>query len=171
MTQQSAANPTVSPKKVLVVYYSLTGNTKKIAEDVARLLNADIEQLIDKKGRVGTGGYLVAAKDAAVGALTEIEPAKHDPSAYDLVVMGNPIWAWTMTPAIRTYITNNKAAFKEVAFFTSAGGSKPNKTVERMEVLCGQHAKTSVAFLDQEYKEKFRSTYEEKLNGFVTKLR
>jgi flavodoxin len=158
-------------KKVLVVYYSLSGKTKKVAEDAARLLNGDIERIIDKKDRSGAGGYLVAAKDAALGAPTEIEPVKHDPAAYDLVVMGNPIWAWTMTPAVRKYITDNKAAFKEVAFFTSAGGSRPNKTVERMEALCGKQAKAFVGFFDEEYEEKNRPKYEEKLNGFVTKLR
>ena len=32
-------------KKILVIYYSRTGNTKKVAEDLARKLHADIEEV------------------------------------------------------------------------------------------------------------------------------
>jgi flavodoxin len=167
----AGANPAVSPKKVLVVYYSRTGNTKKVAEDIARQLNADIERLVDKKDRSGAGGYVVAGKDATTGALAEIEPIQHDPAAYDLVVMGTPVWAWTMTPAVRTYIADHKAAFKEIAFFTSAAGSKPETTVKKMETLAGKQAEAFVGFFDREYKEKKRAAYEEKLNAFVAKLR
>lgn len=171
VTQGSPAAPGISQKKVLVVYYSRTGNTKKVAEDIAAALNADIERIIDTKDRSGAGGYLGAGKDASSGALAEIEPVQKDPAKYDLVVMGTPIWSWTMTPAIRTYITNNKAAFKEVAFFTSSGGSKPDKTVQRMETLAGKKAKAYAGFLDREYKEKNKAAYEEKLNGFIAQLR
>jgi flavodoxin len=168
--QGSAKNQINSSKKVLVVYYSRTGNTKKVAEDIAGALNADIEQIIDKKDRSGMSGYFKAGKDAASGTQAEIEPIKNDPAKYDLVVMGTPIWAWTMTPAIRTYITNNKAAFKEIAIFTSSGGSRPEKTVERMETLAGKKAKAYIGFFDTEYKEKNKTKYEEKLQGFVAKL-
>ena len=37
--------------KILVVYYSKTGNTKKIGEELAKKLNADVEEVIDLKNR------------------------------------------------------------------------------------------------------------------------
>jgi flavodoxin len=171
IAQSTAGKPSSLAKKVLVVYYSRTGNTKKVAEDVARMLNADIEQLIDKKDRSGAGGYMVAGKDAATEKLTEIEPAKNDPAKYDMVVIGTPVWAWNMTPAVRTYIANNKAAIKKVAFFTSAGGTKPDKIVSKMETLAGKKAIASAGFFDSDHKEKNRARYEEKLNTFVASLK
>lgn len=158
-------------KKILVVYYSRTGNTKRVAEDIARQLNADVEQLIDKKDRSGAGGYLVAGKDATQGTLAEIEPVTYDPAQYDLVVIGTPVWAWTMTPAVRTYITAHAAAFRKVALFTSAASSKPDRTVGKMEALIGKKASASIGFFDREYSDKKRAAYEEKLNAFVAQLR
>jgi flavodoxin len=168
--QGAGAGEMIAPKKVLVVYYSRSGHTKKIAEDIGRQLNADVEQLIDRKDRSGAGGYLKGGRDASKEALTEIEPVKYDPAKYDLVVMGTPVWAWNMSPAIRTYITGNKAAFKEIAFFTSSGGSKPDKIVAKMETLAGKKAKASAGFFDSEHKEKARAKYEEKIKTFTAQL-
>ena len=158
-------------KKVLVVFYSRTGNTKKVAEDIARGLNADTEQLIDKKDRSGAGGYLLAGKDAAKEKLAEIDPIKNDPAKYDLVIMGTPIWAWNMTPAVRTYISNNRSSFKDVAFFTTAGGTKPDKIITKMETLSGKKAKAFAGFLASEINSKDTSKYDQKLSAFISSLK
>lgn len=118
--------------KTLVVYYSRTGNTRKAAESIAKHLNADIDEIIDKKNRTRKIiGWLIAGKDASQKKLTEIEYEKN-PDDYDLVIIGTPVWAWTMTPAIRTYLSKNK--FKKVAFFCTSGGS-PGKVLEHMREL------------------------------------
>ena len=66
---------------------------------------------------------------------------KKDPKKYDLIIIGTPVWAWTTTPAIRTYLTQNKP--KKVAFFCTSGGSK-GKVFEDMEEL----SKKPLATLD-----------------------
>jgi flavodoxin len=105
--------------KILVVSYSRSGNTKKIAEQIAKKLDADFDEVIDMKDRHRKIiGWLIAGKDAMAKEKTEIK-YKKDPTEYDLVIVGTPIWAWTMTPAIRTYLTENK--FSEVAFFCTYG--------------------------------------------------
>lgn len=58
--------------KSLVVYYSRTGNTRFVAEMIAEKLKADIEELIDKKGRGGSIGFLIAGKDAALKKETQM---------------------------------------------------------------------------------------------------
>ena len=161
----------VPQKKVLVVYYSRTGNTKKVAEDVAKALGADIEQLIDKKDYSGAMGYMKAGKDATKEKLAELGPVKTDVSKYGLVVLGTPIWAWNMTPALRTYITNNKASLKDIAVFTTAGGSKPDKIVKKIEDLSGKKAKISAGFLASEINDKDHAKYDAKLNAFVAGLK
>jgi flavodoxin len=157
-------------KKILVVYYSRSGNTKKVSEDLAKRLGADIEQIVDKKDRSGTGGYFIAGKDAMMGNLADIEPLKKDPAQYDLVIIGTPIWSWDMTPAVRTYLSEKKNSFKEIAFFTTSGSTKQNKTVKNMETLAGKSAKASAGFVESDLKESNRARYEELMTQFAATI-
>ena len=168
--QEKGMTMKMANKKILVVYFSRSGNTKKVAIDIASALNADIEQLIDKKDRRGIVGYLKSGRDASTEKLADLEPTKNDPSKYDLVVLGTPIWAWTMTPAIRTYILENKSSFKDIACFTTAGGTKAEKIVEKMEVLATKKAIAFTGFVGSDYSNKNKTQYDSKLNSFIDKL-
>lgn len=160
-----------SQKKILVVYFSRSGNTKKVAEDIARTLNADVEQLIDKKDRSGALGYMVAGKDAALQNRAEIEPVTKDPAQYDLVVLGTPVWSWNMAPALRTYITDHISALKQIAIFTTAGNTKPEKIAAKMEALADKKASAVAGFMESDLKEQNRAVYEEKLNAFIARIK
>jgi flavodoxin len=118
--------------KVLVTYYSRTGNTRKVAEKIAKILKADLDEIKDLTDRSGPKGWLFGGRDASRKYPTEIR-YKKDPKDYDLVVIGTPIWAWTVTPAVRTYLSQKK--FPKVAFFATCGGSGIEKTFEEMERL------------------------------------
>ena len=59
--------------KALVVYYSRTGNTKHVAEMIAGALKADLEELVDKRGREGFLGYLRSGRDAIRDKTTELK--------------------------------------------------------------------------------------------------
>ncbi len=168
VTESTAAVPS---KKILVVYYSRTGNTKRAAEDIARSLNADIEQLIDKKDRSGAGGYVNACRDSISGSLTEIEPIKNDPAKYDLVVLGTPIWTWTLTPAVRTYVTSNKSSFKNVAVFSTASGMGPGKAVKKIQEITGKTVIASTGFTAGDLSPNHHGRYIKKLQDFVACLK
>ena len=81
--------------KSLVVYYSRTGNTKFVAEEIAAEIGADIEEIVDLKSRAGTMGWLSAGRDATINRQTKIAETKRNPADYDLVVVGSPVWAWS----------------------------------------------------------------------------
>lgn len=117
--------------RILVAFYSKSGNTKKVGEEIAKNLKDDIDEIIDKKDRSGIIGWLGAGKDAFFKKATTIENKK-DPSQYDLVVVGTPIWAGNVTPAIRAYLSMNR--FNKVAFFCTCGGGKGRSFIE-MEKL------------------------------------
>ena len=91
--------------KTLVVYYSLTGNTRKIALKIAKNLGADLDEIIDKKNY---GDKAMGKKDLEIDF-------KKDPSKYDLVVIGSPVWGFGHCPFARLYMKKNN--FKQVAFF------------------------------------------------------
>lgn len=115
----------------LVVYYSRTGNTKKVAEKMAEVLKCDLDEIQDQKNRSGIFGWLRGGVDAFNRRLTQIRHEK-DPKKYDLVIIGTPVWAGTMTPAVRTYLEQNE--FKKVAFFCTYGGQE-GKTFQDMEKI------------------------------------
>ena len=111
--------------KSLVVYYSRTGKTKFVAESIATNLGADLEEIVDLKKRTGPVGWLMGGKDATRKNQTEIAQTKKIPQDYDLIIIGTPIWAWSPTPAVRTYVQKNSLAGKKVAlFYTSDGDIK-----------------------------------------------
>jgi flavodoxin len=118
--------------KVLTAYYSRSGNTERVAEKIATKMGADIDRIVDRKDRDRTfNGWLIAGKDASQKVETDIVHDK-DPEDYDLVIVGTPVWAWTMSPAVRTYLSQHK--FKRVAFFCTYGALK-GKTYTHMEEL------------------------------------
>ncbi len=115
--------------RTLVVYYTRTGNARFMAETIASELGADIEEVIDLKNRQGKLAFLPAGRDAMRGKETEIAQTKKAPADYDLLAIGQPVWAGSPTPAIRTYVNKNDLSGKKVAlFFSDSNGQAVEKT-------------------------------------------
>ncbi len=116
--------------KTLVVYYSRTGNTKMIAESISNALNSDIEEIIDTEKRSGIIGYIKSGYEASRGKLSEIRESKYDPSQYDLLIIGTPIWASKMAVPVRAYLKNNMDKIPLLACFSTCGSSGIEKTIQ-----------------------------------------
>jgi flavodoxin len=155
----------------LVVYYSLTGRTEKVADKIVSKLKSDVEKIIDKKKRKGLFGFLFAGRDAFRERLTEIEKPSKDPSKYDLVILGTPVWAGNMTPALRTYLNLFKGGFKKLAFFTTSGGSNYGKISEKVAEITGIKPMSYAGFSKKELRQKNRKIFEEKLSAFLKELK
>jgi flavodoxin len=65
--------------KPLVVFYSRTGTTKKVAETISNILKCDVEEVFDTKNRAGVLGWLRSGRDAGSKKPTAIEKAKKNP--------------------------------------------------------------------------------------------
>ena len=115
----------------LVAYYSRTGNTKFVAEEIAKQLGADLCEIRDKKKREGKLNYLGCGKDAMQENLTEIEISKPI-EKYDFVVVGSPVWAGKITPAIRKFLVSNDFSNKQVAVFITLD-DKPEMTFKNLK--------------------------------------
>lgn len=152
-------------KKILVVYYSKTGNTERVGQDIASRLGADSEKIIDLKKRSGILGWILGGRDATRKLTTEIGQPVKDPAAYDIVVIGTPMWGWNMTPAVRAYVEKMKDKLKNVAFFGTSGGSSLDKTFSQLEELAGKKAVASVGFVAPELRDKTK--YGEKMAAFI----
>jgi flavodoxin len=154
--------------KYLVLYYSRTGNTKKIGDEIAKALSCDKEELIDTKNRDGAVGYIAGGYDATRKNLTIIKDLEKNLMDYDLVVVGTPIWSWNVCPAIRTFLLQNKEKIKKVAFFATEGGSGDDRAFSEMEKISG---KMPVATLALRTKEVVKGEYSSKVEQFVKELK
>lgn len=122
--------------RILVVYYSRTGNTKKLAEEIASQLGADIEEIVDTAHRKGPLGYLRSAFDVLAGRPAELRTTR-DPYPYDVVVVGTPVWVGSVSAPVREYLVRNAGSIRHAAFFATYGGSGAMGVFRQMEDLCG----------------------------------
>jgi len=128
-------------KKALVIYYSLTGNSKFIAEAIKDAIDADIlalkpvKELDPEKGsKFMWGGYQAIMKKTP-----ELEPIEIDPLEYEVIFLGTPTWAWNFTPPIRSFIKKYDLSGKKVAIWScSLGGTLKTITKLKRE-LKGAH--------------------------------
>ena len=119
--------------KSLVAYDSRTNITKKLAENIAADINADIEEIIPKANYQGKIGYARGGKHAISEKIIDLEPLKHDPADYDIVYIGAPVWAGKAATPTLSYIKQNEGKFNDVKFFVTAGGSGFESALEQME--------------------------------------
>ena len=112
---------------ILIVYYSRTGKTRMVAEKLASLLAADIEEIREAKGRSGRINWFVGVKDSLLGKPAEIT-SEHSVQPRKLVIIGMPIWAEAPPPAIRAFLTKYDLAGKKVCAFCTSDGSGGKRT-------------------------------------------
>ena len=119
--------------KALVVYYSKSGNTKAVAELIARAASADLDALVEVGvNRKGLLGYLSAGRGGMFKMKSKIQSPSKSPADYDIVFIGTPIWGWNLAPAVRSYVGQTDFGSTPVALFCSMGGSGHEKTFASM---------------------------------------
>jgi len=119
--------------KSLVVYYSRSNITKKLAENIAGKINADIEEVIPKVNYQGKIGYVRGGKDAISEKIVDLEVLKYNPEDYDIVYIGAPVWAGKAANPIISYLKQNEGKFTNVKFFLTAGSSGFESGFSQME--------------------------------------
>ena len=102
-----------------------------MAEQIAQQLDADLCEVIDKNHKKGKMLYIKGGAAAMREKLTDITIDKNIDD-YDLVIVGSPVWAGKIAPSIRTFLVSNSLSEKQVAFFVSIGGDKPEKTFQNI---------------------------------------
>ena len=138
--------------KILVVYYSLTGHTKGIAEAIADECGADIEQIKDIKRREGAFVMFWSGREALLKRPGLIQPSEIEPAQYDLVILGTPVWAWALSSPMRAYITQHSSSLTWVAFFCTEGGSGGKRAFRQMSDLIGKQPVATLEITETDLK-------------------
>jgi hypothetical protein len=138
--------------RYLVVYYSLSGNTRKVAELAARALDADLAEVRAPRYETGSFRLLRAAFDAWRGRLPALEVSGGRPEQYDVVLLMAPVWAGHAATPMRAYLAQNRGKLKRAAFLLTCAGSCPPRTFQEMTALAGREPESTCTLPDREIK-------------------
>jgi flavodoxin len=122
----------------LVVYYSRSGHTKAVALRIRDVLGADLEALRDARNRAGVRGYVRSTIETLLRLPTSLRATELDPSRYDLVVVGTPVWGGSMSSPVRTWLEANRDRLRTVAFFCTMEGPMVASTFRQMATASGR---------------------------------
>ena len=127
LTAVSCGTKKEAPKeetpKMLVLYYSQTGNTKAVAEEIATKLGADIEEItmIDPYDPDFQATIDRCMKEREQNIIPDIQPVKADLANYDVVFLGYPVWFGTYAPPVINFLNNADLSGKKIVPFCTFG--------------------------------------------------
>lgn len=125
--------------RMLVVYYSRSGNSRAVATEIARATGgAEVEEIRDAVDRTGRFGYWRSFLDGMLGMTTTIAPSTHRVSDYDVVIVGGPVWVSAPSSPVRSWLRAHRDELHAVAFFLTHGGTARDKVLATMEKVCGR---------------------------------
>lgn len=158
----------MAAQRILIAFYSRSGATRKIAEALVAELKCDAEEIIASGGHAGFLGVVRSLIEAMQHRPAQIAPPSRDPSSYDLVVIGTPVWAWSVSAPIRAYLMQQANKLPPVAFFCTMGSAGDKRTFTQMQTLTGKTPRAVAAFTAQEVVE---GRFAERLADFARALK
>ena len=127
--------------KILVTYFSASGTTAKVANNLADALKADIFEIKPKipYNRADLDWNNKSSRSTIemndINARPEIS-APADIANYDIIFVGFPIWWYTAPRIINTFFESADFSGKKVYLFATSGGSGLGNTVSTLKKIC-----------------------------------
>ncbi len=158
--------------KTAIVYYSMLGNTKFVAEKIAKTLEADFIQIEPETAYPNKGikKFFWGGKSAVMEEMPKLQPYEFKAEQYDRIIIGSPVWASNFTPPIRTFIhENTDIRQKQVSVFMCFSGGGANKAIDKMKKAIGiEHFQEELILIDP--KDKKNPENDAKITAFCTAL-
>lgn len=155
--------------KVLVAYFSRSGNTKVVAGLLQRAQQADLFEI--RPANAYPEDYLQTVEQGRQERDTGFEPtlAVHVPDManYEVVFLGFPIWGETAPPAIRSFLSTHDLAGKVVVPFITHGGYGPGSSYQ----VLARHAPKAVLYKGFEMQADQERKTMEQVNGWLKSLK
>lgn len=131
------ANAAVNAK-TLVVYYSHSGNTRVVAEQIAKDTGGDIFEIVPVKAYPEEYRTLTdqAKKEINENHKPAIKGKVADISQYDVIIVGSPCWWSTIAPPVATFLSSYDLSGTTVVPFMTHGGSGMGHSEADIKKLC-----------------------------------
>ena len=124
----------------LIVYYSNSGNTRKMAKIITEQLHADCLEIIPQKPYPQAYNAVVnqAKHEISQNYQPDIKDIQIDLNKYSTIFIGSPNWWSTIAPPILTFIMQNQNHLinKEVIPFCTHGGGGFGHIPQDIKRLC-----------------------------------
>lgn len=135
---QSAQAQTNKTENILIVYYSVSGNTKEIAEKIHEQTNGDLFRIETVQSYPENYNELVtqAKKEINDGYRPELKTKVSDFARYDTIFIGSPNWWGTIAPAVSSFIDSYDFEGKKVIPFITHGKGGVQNTIKDMTAQC-----------------------------------
>ena len=162
--------------KTAIVYYSMSGNTKYVAEKIADGIKTsgevDIIRIEPKKEYPDKGvkKFFWGGKRAVMGETPALQPYECNIEEYERIIFGTPVWASTFVPPLRTFINDNSdVKNKKIAVFTCFSGGGADKAIDKMKKYIGIE-KFDAELILTDPKDNVKAEDEEKIAEFCLML-
>lgn len=124
--------------KILVAYYSYSGNTKDVAEAIQKKTGGDLFEIKTE------GNYPEEYRPMTEQAKQEIQDGYRpkltttvaDMAQYDIVFIGSPNWWGTITPQVSSFLESYDLSNKTVIPFVTHGGGGVQNTIKDLTAQC-----------------------------------
>jgi len=126
----------MNDKKVLIAYYSHSGNTKAAAVKIQQVTGGDLFEI--KPVQEYPQDYNSVVNQAKKEKENNVKPAlisKGNVEKYDVIFIGTPVWWYTMSSPVRTFIAENNFDGKTIVPFCTHGGGGASSTYADMQKL------------------------------------
>lgn len=122
-------------KKVLVLYYSQTSNTKTVAQELANKLGADMEEIVPVKPYDGDFQATITRcqQEREQGITPEIKPLTVDLANYDVIFLGYPVWFGTFAPPMGAFLSQADLSGKKIVPFCTFGSGGLDSSIKDMK--------------------------------------
>ena len=124
--------------KVLVAYFSHSGNTREVARQIAETTGGELFEIVPAKPYPAEYQAVVdqAKREVEAGARPELKTRVGDMSQYDVVFVGSPCWWYTIAPPVATFLASCDFAGKTVVPFMTHEGSRMGRSEADIRKLC-----------------------------------
>ena len=128
------AMTTVSAQKLLVLYYSETGTTKAVAEELQKQTGADIESIEAVEPYSGNFQETIqrGQREMQSGEYPALKALTKKIADYDIIFLGYPIWFGTYANPIVTLVKENDFAGKKIVPFCTFGSGGLNTSSDAL---------------------------------------
>jgi flavodoxin len=122
-------------QKQLVLYYSETGTTKTVAQELQKQLGADIEEIEAVVPYSGNFQETIqrGQREMQNGEMPAIKPLKKKIADYDIIFLGYPIWFGTYANPIITLVKEQDFAGKTIVPFCTFGSGGLNTSSDALK--------------------------------------
>lgn len=123
--------------KSLVVYFSWSGNTRIVAEEIQKQTTADIYEIKPQSSYTENYSALldIAKKERSLSARPKISGSPTNITEYEIIFLGYPNWWGDMPMIIYTFLESYDLSGKTIAPFVTSGGSGFSRTISSIMTL------------------------------------